>query len=315
MISLTEIAKQLKKEKNVAIFCHVRPDGDCIGSSSALSLALTSLGVKNQLFCDDVIPEKFASVKGKYSREIKEEYSCMVSVDCADIYRLGSFAEVFTKHKNTFNIDHHISNTRYAKVNFVKDTASNCENIYALLTDGEIEITKEIANYLLTGIVTDTGNFKHKNVTPSTLFTASKLLEKGADLNKIVYDMFVNQPKRRATLFSSVMNNIRFMLENKLAIATITLKDIETNGAKPEDTEGFIDFLMTIEGVEVGITIMEMKQNLYKISLRSKGVNVNEIAGVYGGGGHVLASGCQINGEYEEVVDKLRYTVSQYIPE
>ena len=83
--------------------------------------------------------------------------------------------------------------------------------------------------------------------------------------------MFVNQPKRRATLFSSVMNNIRFMLENKLAIATITLKDIETNGAKPEDTEGFIDFLMTIEGVEVGITIMEMKQNLYKISLRSKG--------------------------------------------
>ena len=315
MISLSEIAKQLKKEKNVAIFCHVRPDGDCIGSSFALSLALTSLGVKNQLFCDDIIPEKFVNAKGKYSRELKEEYSCFVAVDCADIYRLGSFAETFTKHKNTFNIDHHVSNTRYAKVNFVLDTASNCENIYNLLIAGEMEISKEIANYLLTGIVTDTGNFKHKNVTPNTLLTASKLLEKGADLNKIVYEMFVKQPKRRATLFSSVMNKIRFMLENKLAIATITLKDIENNGAKPEDTEGFIDFLMTIEGVEVGITIMEMKKNLYKISLRSKGVNVNEIAGVYGGGGHVLASGCQINGEYEDVVDKLRYTVSQYIPE
>ena len=315
MISLTDIAIKLKKENSVAIICHIRPDGDCIGSSMALSLALTSVGVKNQLFCEDVIPEKFVGIQYKYSQEFFGEYSCMVSVDCADIYRLGKFAEPFVRHKNTFNIDHHISNTKFAKVNYVNVTASNCENIYNLLVDGNIEITKEIANFLLTGVVTDTGNFKHKNVTPNTLLIASKLLEKGADLNKIVYDMFVNQTKRRATLFSSVMSKIRFMLENKLAIATITLKDLETNGAKPEDTEGFIDFLMTIDSVEVGVTLMEMKKNLYKVSFRSKGANVNEVASLFGGGGHILASGCQINGEYEEIIDKLRYAISQRIPE
>ena len=177
------------------------------------------------------------------------------------------------------------------------------------------EVTPEMANLLAMGIMTDTGNFKHKNVTASTLVCAGLLVEKGADLNTIHYNMFAKQSKARAKLFGLIMSKIRYFLDDKLTIATIMQKDIELAGAKQDETEGFIDFLMGIDTVEVGICILEVGQNKFKISFRSKGTDVNAVAGTFGGGGHVLASGCQISGEYEEVVDRLTFAVSRYLPE
>lgn len=315
MKTIEELSLKLKKEKSVAIICHVRPDGDTLGSALALFHALNNLGIKAKVFCDDTVPSRFFFLKSAEFVEsnLSGEFSAMLAIDCADLTRLGDFYEAFSKHKNTYVLDHHVSNTRFAKENVVIDNASNSENVLALIESLNAEITTEIANLLAMGIMTDTGNFKHKNVTANTMRSASKLIEKGADLNNIHYHMFSKQTKQRAKLFGITMSKIRYFLDGRFAVASILESQLIESGAKRDETEGFIDFVMGIEGVEVGACILEMDKNKYKISFRSKGTDVNAVAGTFGGGGHVLASGCQIQGEYEEVVDKICFAVSRHI--
>ncbi len=315
MKTIEELSLKLKKEKSVAIICHIRPDGDTLGSALALFHALNNLGIKAKVFCDDTVPSRFFFLKSASLVEstFSGEFSAMLAIDCADVTRLGCFYEQFSKHKNTYSIDHHVSNTRYAKENLVIDNASNCENVLALIESLGAQITQEIANLLAMGIMTDTGNFRHKNVTPNTLSSASKLVEKGADLNNIYFHMFSKQSKERAKLFGLIMSKIRYFLDDRLAVGSILEKDLLNSGAKKDETEGFIDFIMGIDTVEVGVCILEMGKDKYKISFRSKGTDVNEVASTFGGGGHVLASGCQIQGEYEEVVDKICFAVSRHI--
>ena len=128
-----------------------------------------------------------------------------------------------------------------------------------------------------------------------------------------MYNTFKKQSKGRAKLFAKVMSKLRYFLDDSFAVASVFLADLNETGAKSSETEGFIDFIMGIEDVKVGACIMETSQNKYKISFRSKKTDVNAVAGVFGGGGHVLASGCQINGEYEEVVDKITCAVKRFI--
>ncbi len=309
-INLGEFAKNLKKFNSIALFCHVRPDGDTMGSAFALKKALEKLGKTVEVFCDDSFPEKYNFLGLRFSTNYSGNFDALVAVDCAELTRMGNYAFKFSG-KNTFNIDHHISNTRYAEYNYISEKASNAENIFDLITELDIELDNEIANLILLGIVTDTGGFAHKNVTDSTLSTASKLLGFGADLNYIMYNSIKAQTKNRADLFAFVMSKLRFFFDGQLGIATVMKKDIEKFQAKSGDTEGFIDFVMNIDTVKVGICLMQVTERSFKASFRSKGVDVNEIATLFGGGGHKLASGCQISGEYEEIVDKLRFAVGQ----
>ncbi len=310
-----QLANQLNKFESFAIICHVRPDGDAIGSAISLKKGLQVLGKKAEVFCDDIIPEKFKSLVdiSVFSNTINDEFDAFVAVDCADENRLGNLYANFSKCKNTFNIDHHVSNTRYAKFNLVEDNSSNCENIYYLLTALNAEISKDIADAILMGISTDTGNFAHKGLEKSTFVVAGELIDKGADINRIYYQMFCAQTRERAKLFALVNSSIRYALDGKLGIAVITRDLIDKSGAKASDTEGIIDFVLAVDCVEVAVAILEVGENRFKISLRGKSTDVNAIARVYGGGGHVLASGCMINGYLENVIDELTYTVSQYM--
>ena len=316
MISLNELGKKLKNEKSVALFCHVRPDGDCLGSAIALKNALIYLGIEAEVFCDDPVPSRFfflnqtKTVKNK----LEKDYGAFIAMDCADLTRLGSFADKFLAHKNTYIIDHHVSNTRYAKTNFVFELASNSENVFNLLNEMDIPIDEKTANLLFMGIMTDTGNFRHKNVKSETFFTAGKLIELGADQTEIYFNMFSAQSKQRALLFGKTMTKIRYFLDDRFAVATVRLDDFVSTGAEQSETEGFIDFIMGITGVEVGACVMETQKDKFKISFRSKSANVNAVAGTFGGGGHVLASGCQISGDYEEVIDKIYLAVKRELP-
>ena len=318
LISLKSFAEKLFNEKSVALVCHVRPDGDTIGSTCALKCALESAGIKTEVFCADEIPSRFfflEKVKEIKNKLTEDEFSAFVAVDCADITRLGTFASKFSKCKNTYSIDHHVSNDHFAKTNYVCDSASNCENIYQLLQVANVKIDKEIANFLAMGIMTDTGGFRHKNVTATTLSIAASLAGKGADLNKISYYMFTMQSKERALLFSKAMSSIRYFHGDKVAIAVVEYKDFLSTKAKQDETEGFIDFLMGISTVEIGICLSETEKNKFKVSFRSKGADVNAVASRFGGGGHIHASGCKINGDKEEIIDKLQFVAGQYIEE
>ena len=173
--------------------------------------------------------------------------------------------------------------------------------------------TNVFANLLAMGLLTDSGNFSHNDVSAKTFAVASMLRAKGADTCRIGYLMFTRQTRGRAILFGKALSRLRFALDGKLAFINITQKDFEDTGTDKSHTEGFVDYALSIDEVEVSVSLLEVRKNQYKASLRSKKANVNAVASTFGGGGHVLASGCMLFGELEEVIDRLTYAVYQQL--
>jgi len=316
-MTITEFAREIGGISSALIFSHVRPDGDTLGSAMALKEGLCSLGIRADIICPQSVPAKYSEF-ALYGQVLTEApvitYDAHVAVDCSTEQMFAHLSPLFFSNKRTFNLDHHVSNTRYAKHNYVCDKAANCENVLDLLKALGARITPTLAESLLLGIVTDTGCFAHKNVTPETLIAASELVAAGADLNAVNYRMFKAQPIERARLFSRVTGGMKLFHDGKMALISIRHDDFKATGATPDMTEGFIDFPLSVTGVEVAVSVMETGDKHFKISYRSKGrVNVNEIAATFGGGGHVLASGSMLNGYFEDVVDKLVFTVGNYL--
>lgn len=315
-LSLAEMAEKLKQLKSATIFCHMRPDGDTLGAAMGLKCMLESGGTACRVVCEGPIPEKFWFLDGM--REISsvpdESAEAYIAVDCSDERRLGALCEGFCRAKKTkFNIDHHVSNTRFGDWHHVEDRAATCE-IMTELSAYFPPLTPSAANYLLLGLSSDTGNFAHANVTESTFLAAAHLVSRGADIHTIQYNMFKRQRAERAALFGRTMANIRYFEGGQIAVISVTRRMLEECGATSDMTEGFIDFPLSVVGVEVAVCLLETGTERFKISLRSNGkADVNAVAATYGGGGHILASGCLLQGSLEEVVDKLRYTIKQHI--
>lgn len=318
--TLEEIAKRIKRAKNVAIFTHMRPDGDAFGSALALSRALDILGVANEVCVETDIPSNLAFVEGidKVQKAPSREYDLLVTVDCSEVQRLGALSDEFLRAQrkkiDTINVDHHISNPGYAKYNFVRECSANCMNVAALITYMGVSFDKKTAQYLLLGLLTDSGNFSHDDVTEETLSLAAKLVAAGADIRYYNYMLFKRQPKQRAALYALTMSGMRYFHDDRFALITVTREMMEKCGADNGMTEGFVDFPLNVDGVEVAASVMEVKYRQYKISLRSKEyADVNKIAGTFGGGGHIRAAGCMLFGDLEDVIDRLSFAVSQYL--
>ena len=316
--NILEICKQLKEASKIAIFCHTRPDGDALGAGMALTCALNNAGKYAVMCCDDPAPakyeyfEKLAQVKSKLPEDVR--FDTFICVDCADVNRIGSFSTDFIAFKGRkINIDHHISNKKFADFNCVIECPATCQLLTEIFLQAGFEINKEIADLLMLGLLTDSGNFSHNDVSSKTFSVAAKLKECGADISNIGYLMFTRQSKARALLYSRVLNSMRFELDDKLVFMIVTQQDFEATDTDKSQTEHFVDFPLSIEGVEVSISLMEVKKQQYKASLRSKHVDVNAVAGKFGGGGHVLASGCMLMCELEEAVERLKYAVYQQL--
>ncbi len=322
MNTLSEIADVIRHLKSAVIFTHMRPDGDTLGSAMALSRALFLLNIPNEVINEGEVPEKFLFLEGM--KDIRrtptldaEGYIC---VDSSDEARLGYAQPVFLagvkKGKVTLNIDHHVSNTRFCKYNFVRPRASNCENMSELISLLGVGPDKLIASYLMVGMITDSGAFSHSDVNGDSFRAAAAAVDAGADVGKITYEVFKKQSKARAQLYAEIISKLRYDLEDRFVTALVTQEQLRKYNLKQDATEGIVDFGLSVDTVEVSVCMMEVKKGQYKASLRSKGtVNVNEVAGVFGGGGHVLASGCMFFGSFEEAYDKLRYAVLQRLPQ
>ncbi len=311
-----EIIEKLNSAKNVAVFCHARPDGDALGGALALCIALNNAGKNAVMCCEDEVPEKFLFLPTMSLVNHKlpqNDYDTFISVDCADLARMGVFTDRYRKFKGcTINIDHHFSNTGYAKYNYVLERPASCEVLTDLFRAAGYEITEDMANLLMLGVITDSGNFSHADVTANTYICAAALRDCGADVQSLNYHVFSRQTKERALLYARAMSTIGFALDGLFAYIFITQEAMKELGADKSLTEGFIDFPLSVDGVEVAASLLEFKKGEYKISLRSKGrVNVNDVAAKFGGGGHVLASGCMIFGEQDEALAKLIEAVKQ----
>ena len=318
--SLKQIAERIKQANGVLILTHSRPDGDAIGGSLALARALDFLKIPTHVCDESDIPSNLAFLEGveRVSKKVDGEYDLIVALECADEQRFGALSEEFflakRKRIDTINIDHHVSNTRFAKYNFVQECAANCMHIASLIEYMGVPFDKKIANYLMIGLLSDSGNFSHDDVKEDTLLLAAKLMKAGADIHHLNEMLFKRQPKARAMLYARTMSGMRFYHDNRFAVIVVTKKNMDDCGADVGMTEGFVDFPLSIDTVEVAASLLEVKKGQYKISLRSKAyVDVNRLAGCYGGGGHVRAAGCMLFGDVEDVLDRLSYTVSQYL--
>ena len=315
-MTLDNILEEIKKAQTIVVLAHESPDGDAIASSLSVMHVLEQLGKK----VDVVIPEypidfNFLPGAEKILAKGKEEpYELAISVDCTDLRRLAGGKEYFEPAKKTIQIDHHSVNSMFADLNYVDPVApACCQVLIAMFEYYEIEITKELATCILTGIVTDTGGFQWGGVTPETFEFAAELVRKGAKLKDICRIALRKKSKAHCELEKLIYNRLEFLEDGKIAIAYLTLDDYKTLNAKIGDDEGLVEMLRDIEDVEVAVLLKEKEgTNGFKGSLRShETVNVSDICMLLGGGGHRGAAGCFVSGTLEQAKAKVINAVKQ----
>lgn len=316
MNSFEEIYEAVKNSKSVAIFTHIKADGDCIGSGLALYYSIKKLGIKVDVFNAEHIPSNFNFlVKDIIKNQITEKYDLYIAVDSATPKRLGDFAYIFEdKSNNTINIDHHISNTKYGKLLYVKQSSSACEVIFEYFKATNQQIDNDIAEALLSGISTDTGCFKYNSTTSRTHEIASELYKYDIDFDRLMYYLFKQKTKKHISLMQVILDKIQYFYNDKLVISGLNKKEIAQVGATEDDMPRMVDMLVGIEGVEVAITYRQDTDGGYQVSMRSSGkVDVNAFAECFGGGGHILASGCKLYLKEEQVVKILVEKAGNFI--
>ena len=315
-MTLDNILEEIKKAQTIVVLAHESPDGDAIASSLSVMHVLEQLGKK----VDVVIPEypkDFNFLPGAekiLAKGREEHYELAISVDCTDLKRLAGGKEYFEPAKWTIQIDHHSVNSMFADLNYVDPVApACCQVLIAMFEYYELEITKELATCILTGIITDTGGFQWGGVTPETFEFAAELVRKGARLKEICRIALRKKSKAHCELEKFIYNRLEFLEDGKIAIAYLTLDDYKAVNAEIGDDEGLVEMLRDIEDVEVAILLKEKEgANGFKGSLRShETVNVSDICMLLGGGGHRGAAGCFISGNLEQAKTKVIKAVKQ----
>jgi len=298
-----KIIQAVRDSQTICIVGHVRPDGDCIGSQLALALALKNEGKDVTCWNEDLVPDKLRFLDAQKMFDLPKlgrKFDCVIATDCASFERLGKVRECIGERNVFINIDHHTSNTRYADLNWIASKEPSAgELIYRLLKAANWPITRPIADCLFTAVSTDTGSFQYASTTPATFNVASHLVERGADLDRISQEVYQSFPLARVQLLRHVYNKFRLTHDSRTAYFWLKKRDYTRTGAGRDDSEGLIDHIRAIEGVVVACVFEEMEPELTRISLRSKSgdVDVNQIAGQFGGGGHPAAAGARIPGK------------------
>lgn len=312
-----EIVKLISEAGGIAIFPHVSADGDAIGSSLALALSLKNAGKKVAVYIEEDIPTVYRFLPGtelmSFSDSQDEAMDLNIALDTGDVGRLATRGEVFFNAPCTINIDHHVTNTKYALLNFVDaSSASTGEIIYTLLKKLKYTIDKDIATCLYTALSTDTGGFKYSNTTAETHRIAAELLSTGIDIGELSQRIFDNTTFTKLKLTQKSIELLELLQDDKLAVVALSQEDLISTGAKDEDCDGIVNIGRSIEGVEVSLLVKEKSNNEVRINLRSKTyVDVSEIAAAFGGGGHKRAAGCTVNGTLQDVRNQLIKAVTE----
>lgn len=311
MMMLESAAKTLLSKDKILILTHRSPDGDTIGSGYALAMALRKLGKNVKVDCTDPFPEKYSYFTDKLEKlEFDEEF--VVSVDIADTKLLGEKLSDYAD-KIDLCIDHHGSNTKYAKEYYVEASAAAAAQVIAkLIRFMNVEFDKDIANAIYTGITTDTGCFRYTNVTAETHRIAADMIDCGAESGMINRLMFETKSRSRLEIERRVMDSIQFYLDGRCAIAYATIDMMKESGAVDNDMEGVSSLPRQIEGVMAGITLREKNNGKFKVSVRTTDeLDASAICANFGGGGHKAAAGCMITGTLNEAIEQIIEVVRQ----
>lgn len=300
-LTLRQTAKYLHKHDNYIILTHASPDGDTLGSAYALYYALKEIGKAACVICPDVIPEKY-NYFARQTDHVSRDDATVVAVDVADKRLLGGLEEEFGDIVD-LNIDHHISNVRFARNLFLDaNAAATAESMYELLGIMKVNINDVTAKALYTGIATDTGCFKYSNVTAKTHMITAQLYEYNIDAPEINRIMFDTKSRKLLELERMVLDASEFHFGGKCILLPVTAEMQEKTGCSGTELEGIAVISRSVEGVIAGITVKQTDDAEFKVSLRTyPPLDASAICRRLGGGGHKGAAGASVNGTLDEV--------------
>ncbi len=305
---MNNIIDMINRYKFFLITSHVRLDGDALGSELALCHMLEHIGKEVVVYNQDETPGNYCFLPGNdkiiHKLPAIENYDVVFILDCSELDRIGDEASRVGNMERIISIDHHISNGNFGNIVFTDPRASStAELLYRLMSEMNIDISKDMATNLYAAILTDTGGFCYGNTKKDTLIAAGTLVERGADPQWISENIYENNPLSKIRLLTKALETLAFDWDRKVGYIIVSRKNIEDAGAREEHTEGFVDIPRSIQGVEVSILFTELSEHEFKLSLRSKGkVNVERVASAFGGGGHINAAACHINGNFSTVL-------------
>ena len=304
---MNSILEAINEARTVLICGHIRPDGDCLGSAFALRDYCRELGKSADACSPSPVPESYRFMAGsdEFNVLTRKSYDLFIAVDCASFDRIGRMEGYFRTAERTVCIVHPVGHECFDDINLVKSNASStCEIVFDLL-EPTGKITRGIADSLYVGLSTDTGHFMHSNTDKKVLYTAYRLACLGADCHGIATKLYRSRSRAKTMLIAKSIEAMRFYMNGKICIIPMTQQLLDECGISSNDTEGIIDYAISVNGVEVGVSMCAERENEYKVSFRSRRRHVNDIAAVFGGGGHICAAGCRIFGRTEDVIDKI----------
>ena len=299
--SLQKVRRQLEEARRVLVISHTRPDGDAIGSVLGLGPALTSAGKQVHMILADGVPGNFQHLEG--SSQVRHypsgEYDTICVVDCSDLERTGKVLNGYGQPD--INIDHHITNLNYAKINLVDSKAvSTTEILVEILPVLGLSLDHSVAAALLTGLITDTIGFRTSNMTPKALRLAADLTEMGLDLPDLYRRALVARSLGEARLWGVGLSQLEYL--EGIVWTSITLEDRRQIGYAGLDDADLVNVLSDIDSVDIALIFLEQPNERVKVSWRSQpGFDVSQVALGFGGGGHPNASGAEIQGAIEDV--------------
>lgn len=313
---LSRIGKILEQAGSILIFPHGSIDGDALGSSVALCLGLRSIGKTSYVMMDEDIPENIIFMENgccSWDLDIVAHPDVCICMDNGEISRLFSRQDIFYKGKSTVLIDHHKSSQPFLDYNFIDVTSAACaEIVYDLLLSMGIKINAAIAEAIYTGIVTDTGRFQYSNTTRRTHEIVAELMDRNIDPNKVSVEIYQSVSHEKMRLQTEILSTLSIVCDGKVAVAHMTKSMLQNTNAKDEETEGVVEVLRNLRGVEVAIFAKEKDKEGVKVSMRSKyAFDVSQIAQEFGGGGHIKAAGFSSFEPIQTVLDQLVKTIEE----
>lgn len=312
-----KIIDEIKGAKTIAIGGHIRPDGDCVGSVMSLYLYLKKEMPEAQI---DAYLDKPADIFGciEHIEDIKSEYNTdmiydvFVALDTTDD-RLGGAEPIYHRSQKKINIDHHISNPGCGDVNVVEpNRSSTAELLYELMNPQMID--EEIAKAIYIGIVHDTGVMRYSNTSPRTLQIAAELIKYGFDFSQIIEETFYEKTYLQTQIMGrAILESVRFM-KDRCIVSMVSRRMMEFYQVTPKDLDGIVNQLQSVKGIDCAIFMYETGTLEYKVSMRSGGkVNVAAVAEKFGGGGHMRAAGCTMNGTYHDNINNLSIEIAEQL--
>jgi phosphoesterase RecJ-like protein len=301
---LDAVVERIRAGRRFVISSHQRPDGDAVGSALAAAFALRGLGKLADVVFDAPLPHYLAPFPGtdtiRITPRVDEIYDAAIVMECGALDRTGVAG---LDRSPVVNIDHHLGNTRYGALNWIDESAAACgELVFTLIERLAAPLAREAATHVYLAILTDTGSFHFSHMTPRTFEIARRCVEAGADPQWIARTHYDSSTLGRVKIFGAVLNGMQLDPSGRVAVLTITKALADAAGATYDDTEGIINFPLSVKDIQAVAFFKEMLDGTWRVSMRSKGAtDVRAIANRFGGGGHVNAAGCSASGDLAEL--------------